>query len=253
MSNFTAAWLRSTVLLASLIAVGPGPAAAEVFLDGFVGKSSTLDSDVKIEQPGRGNDFTIEGLSFDDESFVSPWYYGARVGYFFEGLPAFGLGLEFFHFKILGQTGQGRRIQGTVSGAPLDTTAAVNTIVERFDVSHGVNYVTLDALLRYPLLEDPERFPRGRVQLYAGAGLGPVITHAETRIQNQGLEKYELAGLGVQGFLGVRALVFKHFGVFVEYKFTHSGLEFDVFGGRARVDENTHHTVGGLSIHFPSF
>lgn len=253
MPNSVPAWLTLAVLLASLSVVSPPLAGAEVFFDGFIGKSFTHDSDVKIKQPGLGNDFTIADLSFDDDSFKAPWYYGYRLGYFFERLPAFGVSLEFFHFKILGQTEESKQIRGAVSGASLDASVPVNTIVERFDASHGVNYIMFDVLLRHPLWPDPERFPRGRVQLYGGAGLGPVVTHGETRIQNQKLEKYEVAGLGVQGFVGARALIFKHFGLFAEYKFTHARLEFDVVGGRARVDENTHHLIGGFSIHFPSF
>jgi len=65
--------------------------------------------------------------------------------------------------------------------------------------------------------------------------------------------RHELAGLGVQGFVGARFLILKNLGVFTEYKFSHSALEVAVPSGQGRVQENTHHLVGGITIHFGSF
>ena len=82
----------------------------------------------------------------------------------------------------------------------------------------------------------------------------PVIGHPETRVENVRSEPgYELAGLGVQGFVGARFLILKNLGVFTEYKFSHSALEVAVPSGQGRVQENTHHLVGGITIHFGSF
>ena len=92
------------------------------------------------------------------------------------------------------------------------------------------------------------------MQLYGGTGVGPVITHAENVIGNVPNDPgYEIAGVGVQGFVGMRALLFKYVGVFAEYKFTHSNLDVSAGYGRAHVDENTHHIVGGLTFSLPSF
>jgi hypothetical protein len=135
----------------------------------------------------------------------------------------------------------------------MDTTARVDSVVQQFQITHGVNYLTLDILFRYSLLPDGERFRHGRVQLYGGVGLGPVITHAENRIdQVKNDEAYEVAGAGVQAFIGARALLFKYFGVFAEYKFTHSRLEVGAAGGDGRVTENTHHLAWGVTIPLPS-
>ena len=103
-------------------------------------------------------------------------------------------------------------------------------------------------------MTDAERFPHGRIQLFAGAGLGPVVTHAENTIQNvhnQG--SYEVAGLGVQGFAGVRTMLFKYVGVFAQYRFTRSDLDVRVPSGRGKVEEISHHVVGGLTFSLPDF
>ena len=108
--------------------------------------------------------------------------------------------------------------------------------------------------VEHMLFKGTERFPKGRLQLYTGVGLGPVIGHPETRVDNVRSEPgYELAGLGVQGFVGVRFLILKNLGVFTEYKFSHSALEVTVPAGQGRVQETTPHIVGGITIHFGSF
>jgi hypothetical protein len=245
-----AALLSVALLLLGLLSQARG----EAFLDAFLGKSFTQDSDLRIKQSRLGNDYTFEDVSFRDESFTNPPYYGVRAGYFFERYSWLGVGVEFFHMKITAETSDVRPVEGTRNGAALSGGTKVNSIVQRFAVTHGVNYLTLDALFRYPLLQSPERFPKGRLQLYTGVGLGPVIGHPETRVENVRSEPgYELAGLGVQGFVGARFLILKNLGVFTEYKFSHSALEVAVPSGQGRVQENTHHLVGGITIHFGSF
>jgi lipid A oxidase len=237
-----------------LVVAPAAPAGAEAFIDLYVGKSFTQPSDLKIRQPSRQSDFTFSGVSFDDRSFENPLYYGGRAGYFFEAVPWFGLAMEFFHFKMFAETSDSRRIDGVVGNVPVGGKVPVDTQVQRFDISHGVNYWTLDAIFRYKLVDDPQQSPSGRVQLYAGVGLGPVLTHAKNTVGTvKGNAGYEIAGLGVQGFVGVRGLVWKYFGLFAEYKLTHANLNVGVASGRGRLDELSHHIVGGLTIHLPSF
>jgi lipid A oxidase len=245
--------LRLVVVVALAAAVWPSSARAEFVLDLFTGQSDTSNADVEITQPAAGNSFTVRDLAFDGKSFEDPPYYGARVAYFFEGLPWLGVGVEFFHFKVFGETGQTRQITGTLGGAPINTTAPVNSVVQRFNVSHGVNYLLFDVIARYGFFRDVETYPHGRLQVYLGGGVGPVITHAETRIEGVAAEPgYEVGGGGGQGFAGVRFLLFKHVGLFVEGKVTHSSLTVGVArGGEASFEETTRHIVAGITIAFP--
>jgi hypothetical protein len=70
-------------------------------------------------------------------------------------------------------------LTGTRLEAPVDTTTRMDTVVQQFQISHGVNYLMLDGLVRYPFRQDSERLPKGRVHVYGGLGLGPVIAHPE--------------------------------------------------------------------------
>lgn len=246
-------WIKPAVVFLLAAWVAP-PAAAEPLLDLYTGKAFTLGSDIRIKQPTLGNDFSFRDVSFEDKSFETPPWYGLRVGYYFEKYPWLGAAIEFFHFKMIADTAESRRVTGTRSGAGVDTTTRVDSIIQQFQVTHGVNYLTLDALIRYPLLEEDERFRHGRAQLYAGLGVGPVVVHPENRVDNvKNDEGYEVGGAGIQAFVGARVLMFKHFGLFVEYKFSHSDLEVGLATGVGVVEENTHHLVGGVTISFPSF
>src|SRR5687767_6907817 len=107
------------LLFLGLVVASAAPAGAEAFIDLYVGKSFTQPTDLKIRQPSQQSDFTFSGVSFDDRSFENPLYYGGRGGYFFEAVPWFGLAIEFFHFKMFAETGDSRRIDGTVNGVPV--------------------------------------------------------------------------------------------------------------------------------------
>ena len=239
------------LLGAFLVTVDPSPVRAEWFVDLYAGKSFTLDADIKIKQPANNSNFTVESVSFDDESFKDPHYYGARVGHFFEGFPSLGLAIEFFHFKMLAETDDSKRFTGTRNGAAINVVQPVNTVIQRFNISHGVNYLTLDVILRTGFFEDKERFPRGRLQAYAGIGPGVVIVHPENKVEGlNNKESYEIGGFGIQAMIGAKVLLFKNFGVFAEYKFTHSNLDVDLGTGSGSVDENTHHAVFGITIPF---
>ncbi len=236
----------------ALVLLHAGGAGAEVFLDAFTAKSFTRDADVRVDQRVSASRFTVEGVSFDDESFRTPPWYGLRAGYFLDRHELLGVAVEFFHFKVRADTSERKRLRGTVRGEGVDAIARVDSVVGRFDVSHGVNYLTLDGLARYPLLREQPSYPRGRIQPYAGVGLGAVIAHPENEILGVANEQaYELGGFGVQAFTGVRAMVLPWLGVLAEYKFTRSSLDVGIAGGDAEIEELSHHLLGGITITFP--
>ena len=59
------------VLLATALAACS--AAGENEISGYLGLAHTLDSDVRLAQPG-GTDPAFQDVSWDDESFKSPLY-----------------------------------------------------------------------------------------------------------------------------------------------------------------------------------
>ena len=244
--------MRHTVLVLVLALLAPTAARAELFADVFTGKSFTADTNLHIEQSSRRNDFTFHDVSFDDRSFDLPPYYGLRAGYFFESHPWLGVGVEYFHFKIYADTEEAKHLTGTVGGARVDRVARVDSLVQHFDVSHGVNYIMVNGIARQVFFADPERFPHGRVQLYGGGGVGPVIGHPENTVQHvDNTQQYELAGVGGQFFTGAKWLFCRWGGLYAEYKYTLSDLDVSVAGGSGDVAEQTHHIVVGLTATLP--
>lgn len=232
------------VLLLSVSAVG-----AEPFLDIYFGKAFPLESDLTVRQPEYDTHYTVHDVSFRDESFQLPVYYGLRAGYFFDTFPAFGIALDYFHFKILANTQEDKRITGQRQGTALDVVQPVGTTIQSFNVTHGVNYITLDALLRTEIaLSRTSGWP-GRVQGYVGAGPGVVVVHPENIVEGmRNQPRYAIGGFGFQAFGGAKWLVSKYVGVFGEYKVTHSRLRVDLRVGDARVTELTHHLTFGVTV-----
>lgn len=233
------------------LGIAPRISEAEWIFEGYLGNSSTQNNDLRISQPAIGSRFSVKNVSFDDESFTSPVYYGARLGYFFSSWPWLGASFDFFHFKMIVETDESKRFVGTRNGAPIDIVQPVDTVVQGFAISHGVNYLTLNAIVRKGFFAEPERFPQGRLQGYAGVGPGVIVAHPENRIEGlKNKQAYEFGGVGVHAFLGARWMFFKHLGLFAEYKFTHSDLDVNLKVGNAKVNETTHHAVFGFSVPF---
>jgi hypothetical protein len=246
-------WLVAAAFALAAVLAWPAAARAEITFEAFTGVSDTSSADLRVSQPAAGNDFTVKDLAFDGRSFDPAPYYGFRAMYFFERLPWLGVGAEWFHFKIYGETAETRRIVGTRGGVPYDVTGPVDSTVQRFNLPNGVSYVTVDVMARHGWFRDPDEYPGGRLQAYLGGGVGPVIAYPVSVIEGiRTTPGYEVAGVGVQGFAGIRVMLFKHLGVFLEGKLTHSSLTVGVArGGEASLDETTRHLVGGITLAIP--
>lgn len=229
------------------------PLSAEPLIDLYFGQQFTDSSAIRFKQFSLRNDFTFHDVPLDSQSFVSPFYWGVRGTYYFERVPWLGVGVEYIHMKVFADTSDVRQLTGIRAGVPVDTGVPMNTVVQGFSISHGLNYVLFNGYLRHGFYKDPVRFPAGRVQPYGGIGAGPVIVHPENSVDH--LDNgggYDVGGAGGQVCLGVRFLLLQYFGVFAEYKFTFSSLEVDVAHGSAELDERSHHLIGGLTVSLPS-
>lgn len=238
------------LLLALLLTASE--AAAEPFLDLYGGAAFTRSADLRVSRPDAGDDYRLEDVSFDSESFRPPPYYGLRAGLFLPGLSWLGVAVEFIHFKVFADTDETRRLVGVRGGAPVDQMVPVSTAVQSFSISHGVNYLTADLLVRLAVGGRGPADPRAPLHLYGGLGAGPVIAHPENRVDGLGnRERYEYAGIGAQGFVGARLSVTSWLGVFLEGKVSGADLEVNVAGGEARLDERTLHLAGGITLRLP--
>jgi lipid A oxidase len=229
------------VAFAPVILAFASIAHAEWRVSVYGGASYTFDSDVKLKQPG-GTDLTLHDVPWSDESFKSPIYYGARLGYWFNDSP-WGLALDFTHAKMIANSGDVVEVSGSRAGVPVSGQEPVGNTFSNLQISHGLNLLTLNGLYRL-------RPPIG-IEPYAGLGLGVAIPHIETRTGTVETQGYELAGPAAQALIGIDAPVYKGVSAFVEYKLTYARISGDLEGG-GTLDVNpwTNHFVFGLSYRF---
>lgn len=237
--------MRNTVALGIFLSVLAIPSArAETDVSVYIGKSFTDDSDVRLRQP-NSTQLTFHGVSWSDHSFENPIYYGWRVTHFFKHRPDWGVALDFFHYKVFSDTNAVLPVTGTRGGAPVSGSERLGDTIQRFDMTHGVNYLTLNAVRRWRLRRNGPAFPQGRLQPYVGAGIGAVIPHVEAKIGTDFKGNYQVRGPGFQFFGGARYGLTRRWSLFGEYKFTHTTLTVDIPHGDAHTTLDTHHLVLG--------
>ena len=237
--------------LTALVLLTLGVSHAQFSVDVHFGTSGKFVTTLDIRQAGFP-DVTIRDVHYETRSWnpdtsllqLTENYYSLRVGYMFgpavENRPGFGVELELLHDKIY-----------YVSGTdPLG-------VVQHFELSDGLNYLMLNAVMRYPF-EVSDEFPRGRTQVLARAGGGPVISAPASTIRGQPHghelhgtgEPYELAGFGFQIAGQVRRFVLPWLALSFEAKYSHSQPTQTIAGGTAQTYLSTIHFNFGATFAF---
>ncbi len=228
---------RLAAVLTVLLLTGTA-AHAENEVALYLGVSAAPRSDLHVK--GAGDDVTYHGVSWHARSFENPLYYGIRLTHWREGDPDTGLALDFTHAKIyLKDTAV--RVTGSRGGTPVDAVEPTSASITSFNNSHGLNLLTLNALVRGD----------GRIRPYAGVGAGIALPHVEAEIGGTRVSEYQYGGPAVQGLLGLSARVGDRWGVFGEAKLDRAWLHEDLHGGRsADLNVNVHQLLGGVSRGF---
>jgi opacity protein-like surface antigen len=202
---------------AALALLGNG-AHAEAFFDLRGGASFTDKGDVEGAAVFGPFFFSTDFESeFEDSATV-----GGRGGYWFEAFPWIGLAADASWFAPDTEGG----------GLELDVIPVSPLL-----------------MLRAPLVSD-EEFPRGRFQPFLGIGPGIFITLVD------GGAGYsdEPVDVGLDLHAGLRFLLTRSVGLFVQYRFTSYEVEADDDVGGVSVETNvdldTHHVAGGLGFTF---
>jgi opacity protein-like surface antigen len=241
-----------TLLLAAL------PASAEPYLAGFLGAALTETQDLRVKLGvdvlGPIADGKIKNVDFNNALL-----FGGKVGYFFDGFLAGGLGIEAeaYHFSP-SIDDQLVTFKGTVFGVPTTTQTTLHGDLE-------VTGLGLNVLYRFQLAKDPT-FQHGRVQPYLGVGIAAAIARLE-------LQNFVLDGRpstqdtavqpAVHALGGVKIFLTEHIALFTEYKFMHTGeFEFDLkrtgtLGGNTASESSTVRThltsqnfYAGIAFHW---
>jgi hypothetical protein len=161
-------------------------------------------------------------------AFTEP-YYGIKFTHFFKSRPNWGIGIEFIHLKVfLPEKEQIVHITGTEGTEEVNRSESIHNYIRSFNVSHGVNHISLSVVYRLMLLTS-EKIPAGKIQPYTSVSFGPCIPHPQLRLNGEDSYKafshqFSFGNLGLGLNLGARFQLFKCFGFYIEYKFTYSLL-----------------------------
>ena len=206
----------------------PAGTGGEFFVSGYLGNSWIADSDLTVSGTSFNN------VDWDTKPWTMPIYYGARFGYWFEqDSSGFGLMLDFTHAKAIASA--------TSIGAPLTA----------FEMTHGINYLTLNVMYRnFPNGRRDDSF-MGRVQPYVGAGVGVAIPHVEAAFGGVPTSEYQLTGPVAQVLVGFNFDIAGPLIAFIEYKFNYSDISVDLNGGgKVDTDIVDHQLIVGFGLRF---
>ena len=197
-----------------------GPAAAQWTAGAYVGWTSTAANALTLSRPDSGA-LVVDPVHYDARAFDAPIYYGYRVGRFFGD--RFGVEGELIHLKVYARPPLGQGI-------------------ESFAISHGLNLVLVNVMLRQRL-----GGPSSRAWLMVRGGVGPTVPHAESRVDGVAQAQYELGSAGFQGAAGVELrLTGSLFGT-AEYKLTTAAPGVSVHGGTIHGRYTSQHVAVGLA------
>ena len=236
------------VIVLSLVSVPE--AAADWTLAAFLGASRTRETSLTLTQPGQGTNLTLFPVHYDSASFEAPLYYGYRIGLFPKSR-WFGIEGELIHLKVIADTARVVNADGALGGLRVNGPRPMSAIVERFSITHGVNLVLINAVLRHQVPREADR-RRARVAVVGRVGLGASIPHPESAINGEAYERYEWGAFSMQGAAGVELRLAGPLYVLSEYKLSRTVQEVTVAGGSASTPLVTHHLVAGLTTRFGS-
>lgn len=231
--------LCSLVLLAFVVPVSS--ADAQWYFVGYLGANSTNSADVSIDVPASNLSLTFHDVEFAAHPFESPQYYGWRLGRMFAAGGRLGVEFEFTHLKVIGLTDAVYGVTGTSSSAVFPSGAPMRTVIERYSMTHGLNFLIGNLVVRHPV-------GSGRAAFIGRVGAGSTVPHTETTVLGVSVDKYESGGLGFHTAAGLDVRLNGRLSFVTEYKFTHASPEISVAGGTGHTSASSHHVAFGLAF-----
>ena len=229
------------------VAAQPVPGRAETFASIYTGSSRTRQGDLQLSQPALGTELNAQGVRWSADPLRLAPYYGLRVTHFADEASAWGFAVDYTHYKIYARTDRQVSVTGTSQGAPVSAVVPLDRFVQRFEISHGVNMLSLNGVYRWPDVQWA-----GHLQPYVGLGAAYYLAHAESTVGGLPHETgYRSSGFGAQTFAGLRYRMTERTGVFAEAKYNTGKARVDIAGGRAETPLRTFHLMAGISVDFP--
>jgi hypothetical protein len=224
-------------------------------------------SNVKIDQPALGNNFTFEDISghdhkgWDDGVFnkaISIPQYNYRVGYIFNEEKGLGVEINFDHPKFIFSDGQMAHIKGTYDSKPVDkevlfaSSAPGSTDSSYYYLNNGANFLLFNIVKRWHIWTNKKR-----TIILDGLGkfgVGPVIPHVQNKFFSQPPNDphFQFGGWNV-GAEGDLKFTFFHY-IYLEYGnkldyARYSGLK--IYDGTAKQAFGTYEMILSLGVTFP--
>lgn len=229
-----------------LIVLGcPALASAQIYGSISAGANHTSPADVTVNVPAAGLGVTYDDVQFSARPFDSPQYYVWRLGRLIGKRQRFGLEFEFTHLKVIGQTAKTYAATGTINGAalPSGATLPMNAEVEEYQMTHGLNFLIVNGVARFPLAGP-------RLALVTRAGIGSVLPHAESDVLGAALQRYQFAGLGVNGSAGLALKLTHLLSLVADYKISAASPRITVVGGTGQMTAVSQQIAFGLAFGF---
>ena len=231
---------RVALFVSLLLVLSARPASAQWYIAGFMGLNETFPADVRVDR-GPGTSLTFHKVEFEAKPMSAPPYFGGRFGRLFGPDRRFGVEFEFLHTKVIALTNVAYQVSGTANNIAIDQVVPMNTLVERYRMTHGLNFLLGNLVARLPLGD-------GRFTFGARGGAGLTRPHGETTIGGVVQEQYEWGGLGAQGAAGLDGRLFGKVSAFGEYKVTYAKPEIALAGGTGRMTAIGQQFTFGLAI-----
>ena len=240
---------RLAALVAALVVVPSSIARADWILGGYLGQATTRASTIALDVHDGQTHVDAEGVRYRGRSFEFPLYYGYRVMWVPRARGWIGVEFEFIHAKVYAKAERTVRLHGTLRGAPVDAMVPLASLAPRLDMSHGLNFILGNVVVRKgvgPL--DARGLPR--LVAVARAGAGPTVPHGESTIDGVDREQYESGGLGMQVAGGLELALWRGLAAVGEYKWTRANPTIEVAGGQATIPSRSHHLALGIAYRF---
>ena len=234
-----------SLLLLVLLLATPAEARGDWVLGAFAGGAATRDAPLQLVQPAVGTDVTLNPVSYEGENTVWPVYYGYRLT-FFPRSRWVGIEGELIHLKVVADTRRVSHAGGVIGGHAVSGRMPVAEVFERLSITHGVNLVLVNAVLRRDLGARAANGGPARVSLQGRGGLGASVPHPESQIDGAFRSGYEFGSLSVQAAVGAQLRLVGPFSVLAEYKVTRTAQDVAVAAGRLQTPLISHHAVVGL-------
>jgi hypothetical protein len=223
------------------------PASAEWNVAAYLGGTRTHNSVITFEQPSQNTRVLFRDVSYSGQDFQKPLYYGIRGGYVFGR--AFGLEAEFIHLKVFADTNRTVQVDGQVGNQGFNGPLPMNTLVQHFSISHGLNMLFGNIVLRRNfLVEEEENI--GRILLNSRFGFGTTFPHPEIEALGFTQQGYQDGRPAFQTGTGLEVRLWKRVYGLGEYKFTFTRQKPTIPNGTAETILATHHILFGTALHF---